>query len=401
MQAEADDASRRREDLDMSTSAPLCDIMSDDLTPFEHQQPVFVTFGEVMVRDTPADDERLERTRAVDVSMAGSEFTLAVMLSRLGIPSSFVTRVPDNPYGWMLRNLAREQGVSADHFVWADAAEPIGRFLYELGRSPRRGAGWYQRRFSAASRLGAGMVDWRATLKTARIFHSSGISFGLSAHSGYERNHLLEAFREALHAMPQDCLVGLDFNYRSTLWNAERCKQVMTPIIAGHVDVLITTIEDMARVYGMKCGRASAQEIVNGDIGSVETEDIQRFMGELIERFHLQVVGVTVRYPDTHEQHRWESAAMDKGGRFFRSEDVRPIVLRDRLGGGDTWNGGFYYGLLTEQNPLEAMRKGVLVGDAATRLKQTLMYDLPIVTKREIQARLRADVLGGGKRTAR
>jgi hypothetical protein len=29
------------------------------------------------------------------------------------------------------------------------------------------------------------------------------------------------------------------------------------------------------------------------------------------------------------------------------------------------------------------------------------MYDLPIVTRAEIQARLKADVAGGGKRTAR
>jgi len=43
----------------------------------------------------------------------------------------------------------------------------------------------------------------------------------------------------------------------------------------------------------------------------------------------------------------------------------------------------------------------VLVGDAATRLKQTLMFDLPIVDKDEVQALMREDVLGGGKRTAR
>ena len=385
----------------MSASAPLCDIMSDDLTQFRHHQPTFVTFGEVMVRDTPADDERLERTRAVNVSLAGSEFTLAVMLSRLGIPSAFVTRVPDNPYGWMLRNLAREQGVSPEHFVWADAAEPFGRFLYELGRTPRRGTGWYQRRFSAASRLSAGMVDWHNALSNARLFHSSGISFGLSTHSGYDSNYLLEAFREASRAAPRTCLIGLDFNYRSTLWKAEQCKQVMTPILTEDVDVLITTIEDMARIFGMTCGQASAREIVNGDIGRLTSEDIQAFMRELIDRFRLKVIGLTIRYPDTHEQHRWESAAMDSGGEFFRSAEVRPIVLRDRLGGGDTWNGGFYYGLLTEQNPQEALRKGVLVGDAATRLKQTLMFDLPIVTRREIQARLQADATGGGRRTAR
>ena len=92
---------------------------------------------------------------------------------------------------------------------------------------------------------------------------------------------------------------------------------------------------------------------------------------------------------------------MDREAHFFRSAAVRPIVLWDRLGGGDTWNGGFYYGLLTEPDRATAIRKGVLVGDAATRLKQTLMFDLPIVTRQEIQARMRADVMGGAKRTAR
>jgi sugar/nucleoside kinase (ribokinase family) len=195
--------------------------------------------------------------------------------------------------------------------------------------------------------------------------------------------------------------VGLDYNYRSTLWNPAQCAQVMTPILADHVDILITTIEDMARIYGMDCGRISAGDIVKGDIGRLEDQDVQSFMDQLMERFHLQVVGVTIRYPDTHETHRWESAALDDQGHFSRSALVRSIVLKDRLGGGDTWNGGFYYGLLTESDRAAAIQKGVLVGDAATRLKQTLMYDLPIVTKQEIQARMRADVTGSGKRTAR
>jgi 2-dehydro-3-deoxygluconokinase len=385
----------------MTMPDPTINILADDLSALPGRGPAFVTFGETMVRDMPADNERLERTRQVWVSMAGSEFTLAVMLSRLGAPSAYITRVPDNPYGWALRNLAREQGVDTSGFAWADRAEPMGRLLYELGRTPRAGAGWYQRRYSAASKLGAGMVDWKTALRDARLFHTSGITFGLSTHSGYERNYLLECFEEALAAKPAGCLVGLDFNFRSTLWSATQCRQTMTPLVTDHVDVLITTIEDMAELYGMGCGRVSAEEIVKGDIGRIEDADLQAFMQQLIETFRLKIVGVTIRYPDTHEQHRWESAAMDAQGSFFRSPAVQTIVLMDRLGGGDTWNGGFYYGLLTEDDPAAALRKGVLVGDAATRLKQTLMYDLPIVTRAEIQARLKADVAGGGKRTAR
>jgi sugar/nucleoside kinase (ribokinase family) len=92
---------------------------------------------------------------------------------------------------------------------------------------------------------------------------------------------------------------------------------------------------------------------------------------------------------------------MDAQGNFYRSPAVSTIVLWDRLGGGDTWNAGFYYGLLTEKDPALRIQKGVAVGDAATCIKQTLMFDLPIVTKAEVQGLMVTAVEGGGKRASR
>ena len=377
------------------------DISKDDMSSFMGRGPVFVAFGETMVRDTPCDMQRPECARQVHITMAGSEFTLAVMLARFNLPSAYITRVPDNPYGWLLRDTARAQGVNTDYFAWAPRAEPIGRFIYEIGRTPRRDVGWYQRMYSAASRLGAGMVDWKDALRDCALFHTSGISFGLAAHSGYERNYLLEAFQEALTCKPEGCRVGLDFNYRATLWSREQCVSVMTQVVTDHVDVLVTTIEDMAQLYGIGCGRYGPKEIERGDIGELRDEDVRAFSQEVLDRFKVKIVALTIRYPDSFEQHRWESAALDSDGNFFRSSEVRPVVLADRLGGGDTWNGGFYYGLLTEGFTAAGLEKGLLVGDAATRIKQTLMFDLPIVTKAEVQALLKVELLGGGKRTSR
>jgi len=376
-------------------------ITRDDLSSFANRGPAFVTFGEVMVRDTPADSERPERTRLVHLSMAGSEYTLAIGLSRLGIPSAFITRVPDNAYGRALRNIAREQGVNVDHIVWAKKTEPMGRLLYEIGRTPRQDIGTYQRMFSAASRLDAGMVNWAAALKDAQLFHSSGITFGLANHSNYERNYCFEAFKEAIAHKPAGCWVGTDLNYRSTLWSPDQARQVLTQVVSDHVDVLITTIEDMAKLYDIACGQYSAKQVVDGDLGPIEDDDIQEFARRVRELFGVKIVAITIRYPDSFEQHRWESAAMDDGGGFFRSPAVKPVTLWDRLGGGDTWNAGFYYGLLTAGFGSVGIEKGVLVGDAFTRLKQTLMYDLPIVDKGEVEALLKADLFGGGKRTSR
>lgn len=382
-------------------SMPKYDIVKDDLGRFTGRGPAFVTFGEVMVRDTPADMERPERTRLVHLSMAGSEYTLAMGLARLGIPSAYITRVPDNPYGRAVQNIARENGVLTEFIAWAPKTEPIGRLIYEIGKTPRRDTGIYQRMFSAASKLGAGMVDWPSALKDAALFHTSGITFGLATHSKYEQNYNYEAFQEALAAKPEGCLVGLDFNYRSTLWSADQARELMTPIVTDHVDLLITTIEDMAQLYGMSCGQYSAKQIVDGDMGHVEDDDIRAFAELVHRRFHTRVVAITIRYPDSFEQHRWESAAVNSDGDFFRSPAVKPVTLLDRLGGGDTWNAGFYYGLLTAGTGPDGLTKGVLVGDAATRLQQTLMFDLPIIDRSEVQALMKADSAGGGKRTSR
>ncbi len=377
------------------------EITRDDLSALQGPDPAFVTFGEVMVRDTPADSERPERTRLVHLSMAGSEYTLAIGLARLGIASGYITRVPDNPYGRAVRNIAREHGVNTEHIVWAPRTDLIGRMIYEIGRTPRRDVGVYQRKYSAASCLDAGMVDWANALRGAKLFHTSGITFGLARHSGYDRNYNLAAFKEAVASRPAGCMVGLDFNYRSTLWSAQEARDVMTPLVTEHVDVLVTTIEDMAELYGIGCGQYTAKQISDGDIGPLEDDDIRSFAAEVIRKFDARIVAITIRYPDTFEQHRWESAAADADGGFFRSPAIRPITLWDRLGGGDTWNAGFYYGLLTAGFDEAGLTKGILVGDAATRLKQTLMYDLPIIDRAEIAALMKANVAGGGKRTSR
>jgi 2-dehydro-3-deoxygluconokinase len=385
----------------MSVSKIKYDITKDDLSGFAGKGPAFVTFGETMLRDTPTDMQRLEMTRQVYLSLAGSEYTLAMTLARLGIPTAYVTRVPDNPYGWMVRDTARSQGIHTDYIAWAPKAEPIGRLLYELGRSPRKSVAYYQRMYSAASRLAPGMVDWKSALRDCRLFHTSGITFGLSYHSKYEQNYLLDTFYEAMATCPAGTQVGLDFNYRATLWSPKQCVDTMTPLVAEHVDILITTIEDMAALYGIGCGQYSAEQIDKGDIGELTDADIRAFAEQVGERFKTRIVAITIRYPDTFEQHRWETACMDAEGHFFRSPAVKSMVLLDRLGGGDTWNGGFYYGLLTAGFTPEGMEKGLLVGDAATRLKQTLMFDLPIVTRSEVQDLMKADVLGGGKRVTR
>ena len=341
-------------------SAPAYDILKDDLSKFHQQGPAFVTFGEVMVRDTPADLERPERTRLVHLSMAGSEYSLAIGLARLGIPSAYVTRVPDNPYGQAVRNIARENGVNTDHFVWAPKTEPIGRMIYEIGRTPRRSVTVYQRKYSAASKLDAGMVHWKDALKNARLFHTSGITFGLAAHSNYDRNYCYEAFKEAVAQRPEGCLVGLDFNYRSALWTVEQARSDDADCgrprrrtghdARQHGRALRHRLRPVFRPADpRRRDRAAWKTTICGMFAQQVHETVQ----DHNRRRHDPLSGFVRAAPLGVGGGPCGRHVLPFAGGASRSPSC------DRLGGGDVWTAGFYYGLLTEDfRPQRSCQRG-------------------------------------------
>jgi sugar/nucleoside kinase (ribokinase family) len=157
----------------------------------------------------------------------------------------------------------------------------------------------------------------------------------------------------------------------------------------------------MARHYGIGCGRFSARQVLAGEARDLTDDDLRALFAAVNARFGLRAVAVTLRRAESAERHLWESAAGSADGAFARSPRPRPILLQDRLGGGDAWDGGFFYGLLTAGLEGAGLAKGVRVGDAATRLKQTLMFDLPILDRAELQALLNADASDTGATTVR
>ena len=79
--------------------------------------PELITFGEVMIRFSPMDNERLEQTMRYDARPGGSEANVAVVAHRLGLTSGYVTKLPNNELGWMVVNKIREHGVDVSRVV--------------------------------------------------------------------------------------------------------------------------------------------------------------------------------------------------------------------------------------------------------------------------------------------
>ena len=84
----------------------------------EHSNPIlmgndspqkFITIGEVMLRLTPPNYEKIRMASSFEASYGGSEANIALALANLGVDSTFFSVVPNNSLGksavrWLRRN---------------------------------------------------------------------------------------------------------------------------------------------------------------------------------------------------------------------------------------------------------------------------------------------------------
>src|SRR5438094_466344 len=242
-----------------------------------------ITFGEAMVRLSPPNFRRLEQAHSLDVQVGGAELNTAVGVARLGRSSAWVSRLTDNPLGRLIANQAREAGVSSEHVFWTKE-DRVGLYFLEFGAAPRASSVLYDRKGSAIAQIHPGMVDWPAVFLGARWFHVTGITPALSATCAETTREALAAARAAR------VQVSIDLNYRAKLWSQADARRWMTELMQ-FCDVLITTEEDAERVFG---------------ITGSSFEDVAR---QLLQRFPLQVVAITVRENPLVWKNTWTAIA--------------------------------------------------------------------------------------------
>jgi len=317
-----------------------------------------------MIRLSPPAHRRLEQTDRLDVHVGGSELNVAVAAQRLGLQTTYVTRLTRNPLGRMVANKAREHGVDASHIVWTDN-DRVGLYFVEFGASPRPNSVVYNRKDSAIARIKPGEVDWDAVFQGTKLFHTSGITPALSELA-------TEATIEAVTTAKSAGLkVSIDLNYRARLWSQERAREVMTKLVE-QADILITTEEDTERVFGIK------------------EDSYEQVAQTLAERFSLEAVAITLRETPSVWKNRW-SAIVYADGKIHRGPSFE-IEIVDRIGAGDSFAGGFLFGYLKD-GPANGVRYGV----AISALKQTNPGDLVWATREEVERLL----AGGSLRIVR
>ena len=334
----------------------------------------FLSLGEVMLRFDPGE-ERISRARNFRVWEGGGEYNVARGLRRcFAQRTSVVTALVDNPVGRLVEDLMFQGGVDQSHVIWSDF-DGIGQetrngiYFLERGFGKRAALGMMDRGQTAISQLAPGQVDWDAIYRNegVRWFHTGGIMSALS-HSASEV--VCEAMKAAKR---QGVVVSYDCNYRPSQWKDRggrlgACE--MNRQLAPMVDVLLGHDGDLAHDL---CDAASGPPWHDEESYSRMSESISQ------EFPNIKVVATTMRRPVTANQNDWGAFAW-AGGQVCKSVQFPHLDIYDRVGGGDAFAAGLFYGLM-EKHPLQwALDCGVAHG----ALTMTTPGDSSMATLNEV-----------------
>ena len=315
------------------------------------------------------------KAREASIHVSGGEYNVAANLADcFGLRTAIATAMVDYPIGDLVDERIRSMrvrpiyrryahdGVRGPNIATVYSDRPVGV------RAP---VVFYNRADEAAARLAPGDFDWATIFGGGvRWFHSGGIFAAL----GPSTADLIVEAMTAAHDV--GAVVSFDLNYRAKIWGPRggpaQAQEVMRRIVE-HVDVLVGNEEDLQQGLGIPGPEAATSGL-----------DPSAFLGmisEVVSRYpQVKVVATTLREVHSTSRHSWSAVAWVNGTSYLGS--TMELDVYDRVGGGDGFAAGFFYGLLTGAEPDEALRLGCAHG----ALVATYPGDTTMATLAQVRA---------------
>lgn len=332
-----------------------------------------VTFGEIMLRLSTEHHLRFSQANSFTAKFGGGEFNVAVSLSNYGVPTEFVTRLPDNDIGQSALMEIRKQNVSSKNIVYG--GERLGIYFLENGAGTRGSKVVYDRNHSAISNIEVGMIDWEKVFQNASVFHWSGLTPAISQNAA---DVCLEAVKVA---KGMGLLITTDLNYRSKLWQYGKAPKDIMPDLLNYSHVLLGDLDTAFMMIG--------KDKLNPDYKN--TDRLPQYYDLFFEQYpDLKYMATTLRYSISASHQQIGGVFYDKTKVYTAAVgEVTPVV--DRVGSGDAFMGGLIYGLM--HNPFDPQYT-INFAVAACCLKHTISGDFNLATKEEVETIAKGDTSG-------
>ncbi|MEL7642760.1 MAG: sugar kinase [bacterium] len=346
----------------------------------------FVSLGALVHRLDPGVVP-FRKASQCQIHVSGGEFNCAANLSDcFGLKTGIATAMVDYPIGDLIAERVRAMGVKPFYrrFKHNGVNGPNMATVYsDRGFGVRPPVVFYNRSNEAAAQLQPGDFNWAKLFQGGvRWFHSGGIFAALSQTTG---EVIIEGMQAAKAA---GAVVSFDLNYRAKLWNiwgGQDAAQAVLRRIMENVDVLVGNEEDLQLGLG----------VAGPQVSGASKLDPAAFIGMIDEVAALyprvKVVATTLREVHSTNRHSWGAVAWINGRTFV--SPACELDVYDRVGGGDGFASGLFYGLLSGQPEQEAVNLGWAHGALLT----TFPGDTTMATLEQVRAFAR----GGSARIQR
>lgn len=311
-----------------------------------------------------------------DLHVSGGEYNVAANLARcFGMRTAIATAMVDSPIGLKVQNVVRETGVTPYyvHFKHDGVRGPnIAQVWSDRGYGVRPPVVFYNRANEAAALLDENSFNWREIFaKGVRWFHSGGIFAALSDTTPRAIIAAMKAAKES------GVVVSFDLNFRAKLWSASGGVHKATSVlreITSYVDVLVGNEEDLQKGLGIPGPEVTKKSKLDPAVFLKMIEDV-------VNQFpNIKAVATTLREVHSTNRHSW-GAVLWLDGKSYVSPTCE-LDVYDRVGGGDGFAAGLFYGLLVGKEPEEALRLGWAHGALLT----TYPGDTTMATLADVEA---------------
>jgi 2-dehydro-3-deoxygluconokinase len=310
------------------------------------------------------------------VHPSGGEYNVAANLADcFHLKTGIISAMVDYPIGDLIAERVRAMGIRPfyKHFAHNGVTGPNMATVYsDQGYGMRAPVVFYNRANEAAALLKPGDFDWKAIFaEGVRWLHSGGIFAALSGTTG---EVIIEGMQAAKAA---GAVTSFDLNYRAKLWNiwggAERAQAVIGRIVEN-VDVLVGNEEDLQLGLGIPGPQVTAKSKLDPSV-------FYGMIDQVIRRYpQVKVVATTLREVHSTNRHSWGAVAWINGQTY--ASPTCELDVYDRVGGGDGFAAGLFYGLLVGEEPQEAVNLGWAHGAMIT----TFPGDTTMATLDQVRA---------------
>lgn len=342
-------------------------IHSNPLLRGQESPARFITMGEIMLRLTPPNYDKIRMANSFEASYGGSEANIALALANLGVDSTFFSVVPDNALGKSAIRALRANDVHCTPVILSTPEETpthrLGTYYLETGYGIRASKVIYDRKHSAITEYDFSHTDLDALLDGFDWLHLSGITPALG---GGLPELVMAMLRKAKE---KGLTVSFDGNFRRTLWSWEEARDYCTACLP-YVDVLLGI--EPYHLYKDPADPA-AGDWKDGVPLQPDYEQQDEIFRRFTERWpNLKCIARHVRYAHSGSENSLK-AFMWYEGHTFESR-LFTFTILDRVGGGDAFASGLIYAMVHGYRPMDILNFAV----ASSVLKHTIHGDANI-----------------------